>query len=520
MTTTLLARTDGRTAGVRDLRSFPELFRTLLRYAPVILAITALAGVGTAVLAKTTETSGTAKTRVALTSRVVWPFYDAARDKQVEIVALPSTFDEVASRIADVGTLEKLSTTVPTGQAFVDVEATASSTSAAVAAANALADYLVELSGAEVRGRFEAERDEATKTLASIDTEIANLTAEVAQIDTQIAALQIAIAVQNPSQANLTEIRRLESQRSLLLERRSAQSSRRGQALYNLDAANLELSTTEGQVVVLRRAFQGDTDPSRTRGLVLLAAGAAAILGAFACLAYDATYQRIRSRRHAGIGAARGHVVLDPTELGSDVAYVNRLLEAREGDEILGVSAAYTSTTASARAVSAIAGVLTRGGAGVVTFGEVNAASSSADHLQLRAMLEGGRPGVDAAIADLRQRLAARGHVHIEVEDYLKRGGIVSHTDSLQRVLRAAQDAADVVIVDCGIASDASTRWRSLGGLCGLLVVVIDPKRTRQSALRRAIRTAAERPIRDVVVSVGIPHVVVTQQRTIATVEP
>ena len=171
------ARNDGRSTApaAGDLRTITELVRTLVRYAPFIIGLTLLAAIGTGAFAKSTESSVSAKTRIVLTNRVVWPYYDAIRDKQVETVAAQSTFDAVAKRIADVGTLDKLTTSVPTGQAFVDIEATASSSNAAVAAANAAADYLVELNRAEVLGQIQTKHDQAVQDLAAIDKNIDEL---------------------------------------------------------------------------------------------------------------------------------------------------------------------------------------------------------------------------------------------------------------------------------------------------------------------------------------------------------
>ncbi len=76
--------------------------------------------------------------------------------------------------------------------------------------------------------------------------------------------------------------------------------------------------------------------------------------------------------------------------------------------------------------------------------------------------------------------------------------------------------AADVVLLDCGITSAASSRWQSFGGVCGLMIVLVEPGRTRQSHLRRALDAAWERPIRRAIVSIGIPHVIVTRERAVA----
>ena len=512
-------RNDGRATApaAGDLRSITELVRTLLRYAPFIIGLTLLAAIGTGAFAKSTENSVSAKTRIVLTNRVVWPYYDAIRDKQVETVAAQSTFDAVAKRIADVGTLDKLTTSVPTGQAFVDIEATASSSNAAVAAANAAADYLVELNRAEVLGQIQAKHDQAVQDLAAIDKNIDDMTAQLTALEPRIAALSVAIAVPNPSPANIAEIRQLENQRTSLLEHRSVETSRRGSAIFAADTANTDLRNTSGQVEVLRRAFSGATDPGRTKGLIALAAIVALFATTMAAIGFDASYQRIRSRRHAATGGGRGLPIVSATELDSDSAYVNRLLEMREPDEVLGIASAFGTSSVSARAMSAVAGALARTHTTVVTFGEGAASGRDAERLVLTDALGTSKDAIDQAIEQIRVMLARCSHVHIETDCYLKAGATVDSAERLRDFVQAAAQLADVVIFDCGITSDASSRWRSFAGVCDVLVVLVEPGRTRQSELRRSVQTAWERPIRQVGVSIGIPHVVVQHQRRVAT---
>lgn len=511
------AENDGRAASTdqSDLRPATATARVLLRYAPFVILLTVLAAGGMGVFAKATESSRSARARVVLTNRVVWPYYDSTRDAQAELVLQQETFDEVARRIADVGTLEKLTTDVPTAQAFLDVVATASSADAAIAAANAAADYLTEHSREAVGAETKARLDGAQKDLASLDASIKTIEGQLAAIEPRIAALSVAIAVPNPTADNIAQIRLLENQRALLLEQRGNEMSRRNQAQVIADAATVDLRDDRGQVDVLRRAYRTATDPGRTRGLILLAGAVAAIIGTLGALGFDAAYQRIRSRRHASAGAARGLVVIDPEELGSDIAYVNRLLEQRSGREIVGVASAYTSATASTRAVSAIAGVLSHAHASVVTLGEANTAPGNALQVPLRRFLEGTDDEVELAHRELLAGLVDKGHVHVELDGQLSRGGVVSHSNRFDRLLATARDHADVVLLDCGLTSDASVRWRSLGGSCNVVLVLIDPRRTRQSTLRRAVQAVRERRARQTVVSIGIPHVVVSQTRSI-----
>lgn len=520
MTTTLRRTTvEGRrsaSSSAGDLRSFPDLFRTLLRYVPFIVGITLVTAMGMGLLAKATSSSVTAKSRIVLTNRVVWPYYDATRDKQVEIIGQQVTFDEVAKQIADVGTLKKLATTVPTGQAFVDIEATASSSDAAVAAANAAADYLVQQNRAEVLGEIQAKHDQAVSDLAAVDKNIADMTAQLTAIEPKIAALSIAIAVANPTQANLADIRVLENQRSSLLEHRAVETSRRGSAISDADTTATDLRNTKGQVDVLRRAFKGDNDPGRAKGLIALAAVVAAFLTTMAAIGFDASYQRIRSRRHAATGAARGLPIVSAEELDTDSAYVNRLLEMRSSGEVIGIASAFGSASSSARAASAVAGALARSRTTVISFGEGAATGSEAERLMLADILSSPN-GIAEALTQIGERLSRTAHVHIEVDRYLKHGAKVDSVERLRKLVDAASALVDVIIFDCGLASDASSRWRSFAGACDVIVIVVEPRRTRQSDLRNAVQNAWARPIRQVVVSIGIPHVIVQQELRVST---
>ena len=513
------ARNDGRatSAATGDLRSFTDLARTLVRYAPFIVGLTLLAAVGTGVFAKSTASSVSAKARIVLTSRVVWPYYDAIRDKQVETIAEPSTFAEVAKRIADVGTLKNLASSVPTGQAFVDIEATASSSAAAIAAANAAADYIVELNRKDVLGQLQAKHDQAVQDLAAIDKNVDDMTAQLTALEPRIAALSIAIAVPNPTAANITEIRQLENQRTSLLEHRSVETSRRGGAIFSADTASTDLRNASGQVDVLRRAFTGATDPGRTKGLIALAAIVAAFAATMLAIGFDASYQRIRSRRHAATGGGRGLPIVSAIELDSDSAYVNRLLEMREPGEILGVASAFGTSSVSARAVSGVAGALARTHTTVVSFGESAASGDSAERLVLADALGASKGAIDHTVEQIRAMLARTPHVHIETDRYLKAGAALDSAERLRDFVEAVAGLADVVILDCGITSDASSRWRSFAGVCDVIVVLVETGRTRQSELRRAVQTAQERPIRQVGVSIGIPHVIVPHKRRVLT---
>jgi hypothetical protein len=504
---------DGRAATQSgpDVRSIGEVARSLVRYLPFIVVVALLAGVGVGILAKLTESSTTSKSRIMLTSRVVWPYYDAIRDQQVELISKPETFAEIARRIADTGQLEKLTTSVPTGQAFVDIVATASSADAAIAAANAAADYLVEVNQRDLVGQSQTKHDAAVADLATLDADLASMTKQLNDLEPQIVALQTKTSSGTPSNADLVQLRLLENQRASLLDQRSSQTYRRGNALGAVDTTTADLRNTQGQVSVLRRAFQGATDPGRTKGLVALAAIAAGFLATLAAIGYDAGYQRIRSRRHALVGAARGLPVISANELGSDTGYVNRILEVRAPGETLGVASVQLSSSASARAAAAIAGVLARSHTAVLTLGESFATTSRVERLSLADVLVAPRQNIGPAVEHIRTLFQHADHVHVEIDQYLQNGGTADGAEGLRAFLDAAREVASVIVVDCGTAFDDSSRWRSFAGVCDVMVLLAEPGETRQNALRRAINVAYGRPIRQIAVSIGSPQVVAAQ---------
>lgn len=325
--------------------------------------------------------------------------------------------------------------------------------------------------------------------------------------------------MQNPTQANIADLRRSEDERTSLLEHRSVETQRRASLIFAVDSANVELRVATGQVEVLRRAFKGATDPGRTRGLIVLAGAAAAFLSTMAAIGFDASYQRIRSRRHAAAGAARGLPIVSATELRSDQAYVKRILEMHEPGEAIGIASAFGSSSSSARAVSAVAGSLARTNTRVVTFGEGAAIGGAGERLNLTSLLEHPSTATDELRRRLEDAFQRTSHVHIETDRFLKSAETFDSPTRLRDLIDTAADAADVVLLDCGLTSDASSRWSSFAGVCGLLIVLAEPGRTRQSELRHAITNAWARPVRQVGVSIGIPHVIVTHQRTVAVAD-
>lgn len=98
---------------------------------------------GLATYALTDEPPPTAVTRLTLTTEVYWPYYDAVRQEQTQLLEQPDTTEALAVAAAP-GELLSVGAELPGNQSFFDVHVAATTETAALAASAAAVDLLLE----------------------------------------------------------------------------------------------------------------------------------------------------------------------------------------------------------------------------------------------------------------------------------------------------------------------------------------------------------------------------------------
>lgn len=480
-----------------------QVLSGLLRYGVFVVLVMAGAAAAVAGTSQRDATSE-ARARLALTNKVEWPFYDAARDRQTELLSRASTLETVQGEVGPAGRVLSLSMEVPPNQTYVDIVARADTRDAARVAADAAATYLVEQSRARAEAQARATRDQANAKIQEIDASVDGLTTQLEAVDRRLAELQPATYGNSPSPAVLAEFRLAEDRRDELSQRRSAERARRVMLVDQLDRANFELGSIVPEVDLLRSAQLSEEQEGRADvGLMALAAAGVGLIALLGATGYDARFARLRNRQHAVSGAAHDVAVVahesKRREPVASIEYVSRLIDLREPGEVMGVASAKGNP--STPIVQSVANFMSRRGRSVVSVGSPLACPDAAHRIDMRILASFPHEPAQSAVAFIRDCLGRAQHVHIAV-DLPYESVDVSH--ALRRVLQRVVDAADLVIVDCGLVADDAL-WNPIARVCDLLIIAALPKLTRQSDLRRALRTANARDLPVAAVALGTP---------------
>jgi hypothetical protein len=276
------------------------------------------------------------------------------------------------------------------------------------------------------------------------------------------------------------------------------------QFVDQLDRANFELAAIVPEVELLRSAqvAEGATEKANV-GLMVLAAGGAGLIALLAVTGFDARWARLRNRRHAMSGAARDVPVIEYSsatrEPFASIEYVSRIVDLREPGEVMGIASAagQSSTTIADGVASFIAGR----GRSILSIGSRASCPTARHRIEMRQLALYPREPGQAAVAWMKDCLTHAQHVHLAVD---LPSESVDVSQSLRQVLRALTGVADFIVVDCGPASDSAVS-NPIARVCDLLVITAEPKATRQSDLRRALRTAEARDLPVAGVALGEP---------------
>ncbi|MEM7140171.1 MAG: hypothetical protein AAF548_04000 [Actinomycetota bacterium] len=325
---------DARAPRGEDLQPLGLIGRAMLRFAAPIVLVGLVAGAIVYVgLDDDDGDAATAVARLGLTDEVVWPFYDAARDR----LELAVTADGFAAAVSDaVGeSVGPISLEIPNNQAFVELVVEADDIDAAIAGRSAAIEMLTTSSLDSGRARLEAERDLLAVDLAAAEELVLTLETEADEIIAQQVANAIA-QVDDPTAADLlTEEGRLDSRLSRVLTERDSQVRTVQTLVRDLDQVEREIANVGPEIEVLRLTDEASSDSAPV--VPALAAGAlAAAAAALLAVIWDRERGRARDDWYVqeAVGApVLGRVVDLDGDLSGIAAATDRILAAANGSE-------------------------------------------------------------------------------------------------------------------------------------------------------------------------------------------
>ncbi len=275
----------------RDVQPLGAIIRTVVRRAWLIGLIGA--AVFTLVLLSSSAATSTtrATVRVGLTSEVVWPFYDATRDR-LELYLTEAGFDtEIEDAIG--GEIDELTMSIPANQAFVEITATAADGATAGDAATMAAQRLSERT-------VSTQQDRLTGEIDALRTEISDLGNQVDELNVEIQAnLDQQDLLRGDVGAGIelarlgVDFRSLELQRDSYLEEQLTLTNQ-------LDTLNRQLASVQPEAQLLRRAELTEPDASaRPWAKAILAGLAASMVSAVAVIVLERELGIVRTPWHA-----------------------------------------------------------------------------------------------------------------------------------------------------------------------------------------------------------------------------
>jgi hypothetical protein len=454
-----------------------------------LIAVAALAGgAAAALVARSDDAVAEAKARLGLTNRVVWPFYDAARDRQRTTLELPSTQEAIDGAVeAATGQADDLIDVridVPVNQSYVDVVARASNADAARAAANAAADELVVADRQRLIARAESERAGATAALQDLDARIADYQEQLNAVVRDEAAQAAALRVAALNQVEAIERARLSAQvaRTGLESSRNAALESRAPLEAEIRRLDIELASIDPEVEVVR--YEPPTAQAVGTGALrsgVLTALLVLIVGSAASLVWDHERGLVRDASQL-----KGDPVLDPIgdlvlPAPSDAATAHLALTlldrlTRQNSWLVGLVDVDDERTDTSAVMRTLIGQFRRGRYAVAALGR-DAAPDGVEQVtlesfarQLHAPTDGqpnGPPAADALFV-------------VWPDD-----ASIEQVAEARDVLTALAAKYAVVLIDCGSRTLSEPARRARLAPCEALLLVARAGATRVSWLRR-----------------------------------
>lgn len=275
-----------------DLQPMGLVLGALSRWVLPIVAMGLLGAFAALVLLKPGGTdSAEATGRLGLTDEVVWPFYDAARDR-VDITATAPEF-LVAVEETCACDIDAIRVDIPTNQAYVDLVVEDTDEAEAIAGLDAAIVLATEQSVTTQQLRLQADVDVLVLDIADAETAVEDLTVQIDELLTEqvqnrtalITAPGDATLLRRSSELDLLRSRFVTERDSLLRDQLNLES--------DLAEAQRRLNGVQAEVELLRRSSSTSTPGS---GLAIAIAVGVVAAGGMALLSLiaDREFGKIR----------------------------------------------------------------------------------------------------------------------------------------------------------------------------------------------------------------------------------
>jgi hypothetical protein len=445
---------------VSDLDKPMVTARTVLGYAvPIIVLGLAVGWLTWSRAQPDLGAPAVAQARVGLTDQVVWPFYDATRDRLSS--AVDRSLPELAAATSDPDALKSVTAEAPINQSFLDIVATAADETVAIEAVEAAIQLLIEEDRVHQTASFQ-------QALLFTEESLAELADGLSELDARIIELAQNQATLESRRATLSATDRppIDGQLAQLQLERSRAEIERDRQLRQQAATRSELERIEGQLATIRPSVELLRPPAIGAGdssTALLQTGLAVLValafGTVVALVWDRQLGRLRHVRQlpaAGAGPLLG--TLAPSDPEGDTVCALSLYDAARRHDVRVVGLVTAGGAPLAPTIRRLAAALDRVGFAVATAG-----AEPTRRRSRRSGVEGVSTDVDIDAAEL-QRLPA-----------------------LHKALAAVAKESDLVLVACG-ALDRSERSERLQRSCDALVAVIPSGQHRVLSVRRSLR--------------------------------
>lgn len=281
-----------------ESQPFHEFALTLARYVPFVLLFAAAAAVAMFGLTAPAAERPTASAQIGLTQQVVWPFYDAARERAVTTLELPDFSEELAARLNVTQPFE-LVVDAPDNQAFLNIEVTAGNAQDAAILANEATALLLERDQKRLAAEAQADLEIAQRALDASQAR-ADETRDQLELLVPVEAKAKAASAANPTaQGPREEVLRAEIERESLSSALNEETRRQISLKIDVDEATTAYDVVQPELEILGRAQPPDSSGQRSAMPVIAAALGAIVLGLGVAIVWDRTRGLISSRWHA-----------------------------------------------------------------------------------------------------------------------------------------------------------------------------------------------------------------------------
>lgn len=276
----------------------PEFLMTVLRYLPFVAVLMAGAAGFMYTVTGPEAPRPTVSSQIGLTQEVVWPFYDAARQRAVTTLELPDFQEELNTRVESPEAFE-LAVDAPDNQAFLNIQVTGTTPEGAAEVANEAAALLLDRDRRRLASNAEADAEVAK---AALEASIARSEETSRQLDAlvPIEAAARASAADFPNSPQIREdVLRAELERSSLSQTLNEELRRQISLQIEFDETTATAAAVRPELEILKLASPPTVTAERSLIPVAAAALAAMVIGLGAAIAWDRSRGPLTTRWHA-----------------------------------------------------------------------------------------------------------------------------------------------------------------------------------------------------------------------------